>query len=63
MSTLALEEFTALRDGMTAGVIIYCLATFACGLLLAWLGAAIGTRLAKAQATDVSGKDGKEATR
>lgn len=45
MSTLALEEFTSLRDGAVGGTLAYCLLTFACGLLLAWIGVIAGLRL------------------
>ena len=54
MSTLAVEEFTALRDDGTAGMIGYCLITFACGLALAWLGASLGYALAKSHAANAS---------
>ena len=56
MSTLALEEFTALRGGEMTGMIIYCLATFACGLLLAWLGATAGSALARMYAMKATGE-------
>lgn len=74
MSTLALEEFTSVRDGAAGGALVYCLLTFACGLLLAWIGVIVGLRLARWRecrindATDdgtqgSSSRDGKEAAR
>lgn len=47
MSTLALEEFTSLQGGAVSGALAYCLLTFACGLLLAWIGVLAGLRLAQ----------------
>ena len=71
MSTLALEEFIALRDGAAAGMVAYCSTTFICGLLLAWFGAALGSALAREHTAkaadngnaDNSGDVDKEASR
>ena len=46
MSTLALEGFTAIRDGQVAAGIAYLLVTFALGLVCASAGVWAGTHLA-----------------
>lgn len=46
MSTLALEGFTAIRDGQVAAGIAYLLVTFALGLVYASAGVWAGTHLA-----------------
>ncbi|RBQ00006.1 fluoride efflux transporter FluC [Bifidobacterium xylocopae] len=47
MSTLTIEVFTTARDLHLWSALAYLLATFACGIGLAWLGGGLGRRLAR----------------
>ncbi|RBP97822.1 camphor resistance protein CrcB [Bifidobacterium aemilianum] len=46
LSALMVEALASLRDGQIAGVALYLLLTFACGLLVTYVGSYLGTRLA-----------------
>ena len=67
MSTLALEEFDALRAGdLLGGVgggVGYCALTFAGGLLAAWAGVRLGLALSRRRETAVLDAEEREAAR
>ena len=62
MSTLALEGFTAIRDGQVAAGIAYLLVTFALGLVCASAGVWAGTHLAASNASAEASADTNAAT-
>ena len=63
MSTLALEEFDALRAGDLLGGVGYCALTFAGGLLAAWAGVRLGLALSRRRETAVLDAEEREAAR
>ena len=63
MSTLALEEFDALRAGDLLGGVGYCVLTFAGGLLAAWAGVRLGLALSRRRETAALDAEEREAAR
>lgn len=46
LSAMAIEDLTSVRDGQIAGFVAYTLLSFACGLIVAWLGTQLALQTA-----------------